>query len=134
MLKSKLAILLTCMTLLLLLGCADVIVWFTKEQASWTFIQDKCKGITLGTIELTSTQVSIPLNLWDHYDSAICIYDPKGYVNDGRVTISVKKGLCSGAPVKPLVVKITKPKYGDYRVVYDDPDANFPVLGLLHVD
>ncbi len=132
--KSKLAILLTGVTLLSMLGCSDVIVWYTMEKASWAFIQERCNGITLGKIEVSSTQLSIPVNLWDRYDSGICIYDPKGHVNEDRITISVKKGLCSGAPAEPLVVKITKPKLGDYRIVYDDLDANFPVIGLLHVD
>lgn len=123
-----------CLALLPMLGCTNMIVWFTKEKASWAFIQDRCNGITLGKIEASSAQVTIPISMWDRYDSAVCIYDPKGYVNDNRIIISVEKGLCSGEHIKPLIVRIAKPQFGDYKIMYDDPDANFPVIGSVHVD
>ncbi len=120
--------------LLTLSGCTDAIVWLTKEDASWSFIQTRCQGIKLGQIETTATQIAIPLKVWDQYDSGVCMYDAKGQVAEQRIEVTFRKGLCSGGAIPPLVARVSKPRPGDYQIVYGDRDANYPVIGSLHVD
>ncbi len=120
--------------LLTLSGCTDAVVWMTKEDASWSFIQTRCQGIKLGEIETTATQISSPLQVWDQYDSGICMYDAKGRVAEHRIEVTFRKGLCSGGAIPPLVVRVRKPQPGDYQIVYGDPAAGYPVIGSLHVD
>ncbi len=119
--------------LLTLSGCTDAVVWLTKEDASWSFIQARCQ-FRLGEIETTATQISIPLQVWDQYDSGVCMYDAKGRVAEHRIEVTFRKGLCSGGAFVPLVARVSRPRPGDYQIVYGDPAAGYPVIDSLHVD
>lgn len=120
--------------LLTLSGCTSAIVWLSKEDASWSFIQTHCQGMQLGKIETSAGQVSIPIAAWDRYDSGVCLYDARGRVTANRIEIVFRKGLCSGNALPGLLARFPKPPLGDYQIVYGDPDAGYPVVGSLHVD
>jgi hypothetical protein len=115
-------------------GCTRMIVWATKETATWAFIQERCGGIKIGRGDTSDTYLSIPIDVHDNFDSGICMYDAKGRLSGTRIELSVKKGLCSGGPFIPLVARIPKPLPGDYLIVYADRGANYPKIGTVHVE
>ena len=130
--KSTIAFLL--LALLPTLSCTRLVVWYSKEKVTWSFIQEKCTVIKIGTIETTANHLSIPIDLHDKFDSAICMYDATAHVSGQRIEISVKKGLCGGGAYVPLVARVSKPNSGDYQIVYSDPIAGYPIIGSFHVD
>ncbi len=118
----------------LLAGCVDVVVWLTKEDTPWSYIRDRCFGPKLGPIDTSGSRVAIPIELSSLYDSGVCFYSASGRLSHNRVEIIVRRGLCSGGPIPPLVVRLAKPGPGDYQIVYGDAGADYPVIGSLHVD
>jgi hypothetical protein len=121
-------------TLLAGVGCTGLVVWASKEKASWQFIQQKCQGISIGRTTSSQDELFIPISAIDHLDSAICIYDARARLLENRILVSVRKGLCKGGNLPLLIARLPKPAPGDYLVAYDDPAANFPVIGTMHVE
>ena len=126
--------LMLCLLLLPTVACTKLVVWYSKENLTWDYVQNRCGGITVGKIQATPSELHIPLEVSSRYDSAICMYDPKGQVSGQWILISLKKGLCSGSAASPLVAKLPKPKTGAYEIRFQDSAALNPLIGTVNVD
>jgi hypothetical protein len=122
------------MALPVITGCTGVLVWASKEDASWLYVRQHCHGITIGPASVTQTGLSFPIDVHDFVNSSICIYDARMRLTDKRILVSLRHGLCSGSTPPLLVASLPKPAAGEYAIVYDDPVADFPVIGRAHVE
>jgi hypothetical protein len=115
-------------------GCADILATVTERDASWRYIQSHSEGMTVGPVSVTQTELSFPVHVSDIVNSSTCFHDARMRFADNRILVTVKQGFCSRGLQWPFVASLPKPAPGEYAVVYDDPSADFPVIGKAHVE
>jgi hypothetical protein len=115
------------------LGCEPALVRASKEPVSWAYVSASTTGIPLAPVEVSGGLVVLSFTLWSNGDSAICFYDPASRAEGHRILLGVKKGICSGGPVKPLVARVPNPGPGDYEIAFDDASAGYPTIARIVV-
>lgn len=116
---------------LVLSACASVAVMATKEDVTWEYISTRCEPVKLHNLINEGNQIVLPVEIVSRMDSAICMYNPEGYVKDQRIYIKVKRAVCGVKTEWPLKVMLPALEYGTYAVHYDDQQANNPVIGTV---
>jgi hypothetical protein len=114
------------------------VTYLSTTDANWDYVQKSLGGLKMDSL-IEENHIVLKPNFLIHepvqINSMHCIRNIAAKQIGDQIRIKVKFCLCNewGVAEYPYAVSISKPKSGEYTLVYNDSEAGYPVIGHFSI-